>query len=430
MKSRVTIQPSFVLSYLAVGVLAVTTLLLNNLSLPAIEADTSISAQYRPCSSNSPVFKGESALTDQEKLNFGDGAKAWVFKRRSVREDEEKTFRIILGVREISSAGTGGMVEFTVALGNLNDDSYSEDEGRVWLWIEGETTPLDFLYDTDNSLNLQANKYWVGKRNLLVEDYEGVTINFELLTGDEKNSRGCVVEALDLKEAFGLADTTVTPTATSSSTATTSASATISPSATLTSSSSDIVQVWGIKSGFSAWVVPDDYDALDGKSILDAGMYVYQFNYSGSETWEIYSAGSTLPVMYPGVGYYIYNPNEDASVNLSKAATVPESSARVIKKGWNLMANSSSKELKLSDVTYTVVKSGYDSCQESDSLCSDKISLADLLSSKRTYGKIYVIKDETATSATSAFKVLDVTEENIDSTEISGQTAYWVYLYK
>lgn len=434
MNSKMRIQPSFVLSYLAVGVLAVTTVLLNNLSLPAIEADTGVSARFRSCSANPPVFKGESVLTDQEKLNFGDGARAWVVKRNKRSQDQPKTFRVILGAREVSSAGSGGMVEFAVALGNLNNEAYSEDEGRIWLWIDGEASPLDFLYDTDNSLNLQANKYWVGKRNLLVEDYTGVNVGFELLTGDEKSSRGCVSDALSLEEAFGLVtrSATVTTTSTASVSATASISATVSPTAspTTTSSSSDVVQVWGIKNGFSAWVVPDDYDALDGKSILDAGMYVYQFNYSGSETWEIYSAGSALPVMYPGVGYYIYNPKEDNSVNLSEAATAPESSARVMKKGWNLVANSSNSELKLSDATYTVVKTGSVTCQEGDESCSEKITLRELLSTRRVYSKIYAIKDETATSATSAFKMLEIAEDNLDATTINARTAYWVYLYK
>lgn len=433
MNSKVRIQPSFVLSYLAVGVLAVTTVLLNNLSLPAIEADTGILTTLGHCNANPPVFKGESVLTDQEKLNFGDGARAWVVKRNNNGQDESKTFRVILGVREVSSAGSGGMVEFTVALGNLTDEIYSEDEGRVWLWIDGESSPLDFLYDTDNSLNLQPNKYWVGKRNLLVENYTGVNVDFELLTGDEKSSRGCVSDALNLEEAFGLVTSSATVTASVSATATTSQTA--SPTASITSSSSsdsssDIVQVWGIKSGFSAWVVPDDYSALDGKSILDAGMYVYQFNYSGSETWEIYSAGSTLPVMYPGVGYYIYNPNEDISINLSEAVTVSESSARVMKRGWNLVANSSDDNLKLSDAIYTVVEQGNVTCQESDESCSDKVTLGELLSERRVYSKIYVIKDETATSATDAFKMLEITEDNLDTTIINARTAYWVYLYK
>lgn len=426
MKPKVRIQPSFVLSYLAIAVLAVTTILLNNLSLPDIEASTSSSTRAQICDQNSPVFKGESALTDQEKLNFGDGARAWVVKRNSNNQDQQKTFRVILGVREVSSAGDGGIVEFTVALGNLNDETYSEDEGRIWLWIGEKTTPLDFLYDTENSLNLQANKYWVGKRNLLIEDYEGVKISFELLTGDDKNSRGCVSNALSLEEAFGLVD--ASPTATSSATTTISASPTASSSATTTASA--VVQTWKIKSGFSAWVVPDEYEALDATSVLDAGMYVYQFNYSGDEDWKIYSVGSASPLMYSGVGYYIYNPADSASVKLSEASYIPDNSARVIKKGWNLVANSLDSDLNLSSATYPVIKAGYQTCDEGDLSCSDEVTLKELISGKRAYGKVYVIKDVTATTATKAFDILDVTEDNIDTIEIDGETAYWVYLYK
>lgn len=426
MKPKVRIQPSFVLSYLAIAVLAVTTVLLNNLSLPAIEADTASSTRAQICDQNSPVFKGESTLTDQEKLNFGDGSRAWVIKRNSNDQDQQKTFRVVLGVREVSSAGDGGIVEFTVALGNLNDETYSEDEGRIWLWVGEKSTPLDFLYDTENSLNLQANNYWVGKRNLLVEDYEGVKISFELLTGDNKNSRGCVSNALSLEEAFGLVS--VSPTVTSSATITAFESTTASSSVTTTVL--DAVQTWEVESGFSAWVVPDEYDALDATSILDAGMYVYQFNYSGNEDWKIYSVGSASPLMYSGVGYYIYNPADSASVKLSEAAYIPDNSARVIKKGWNLVANSSDSSLNLSSATYPVIKAGHQTCDEGDLSCTDEVAFKELFSDQRVYGKIYVIKDVTATTATKAFDILDVTEDNIDTIGIESQTAYWIYLYK
>lgn len=427
MKPKVRIQPSFVLSYLAIALLAVTTILLNNLSLPDIEASTSNPTRGQICDQNSPVFKGESTLTDQEKLNFGDGSRAWVVKRNSNNQDQQKTFRVILGVREVSSAGDGGIVEFTVALGNLNDETYSEDEGRVWLWVGEKNTPLDFLYDTENSLNLHANNYWVGKRNLLVEDYEGVKISFELLTGDNKNSRGCVSNALSLEEAFGLVG--ASPTATSSTTTiTASASTTASSSATTTVL--ETVQTWEIESGFSAWVVPDEYDALDATGILDAGMYVYQFNYSGNEDWKIYSVGSASPLMYSGVGYYIYNPKDFASVKLNEASYIPDNSARVVKKGWNLVANSSDSDLNLSNATYPVIKAGYQTCDEGDLSCADEVTLKELLSGQRAYGKIYVIKDVTATTATKAFDILEVTEDNIDAIEIDGKTSYWVYLYK
>jgi len=429
MKSKVRIQSSFVLSYLAIAVLAVATILLNNLSLPTIEADTVSTAGTRAkiCAEDAPLYKGESTLSDQEKLNYGDLAKAWVVKQK-----QNKTFRVIVGARQVDAAGYGGNVEFTVALGNLNNEAYSESKGIIWLWVGENSTPLSFVYDWDRTLNLQPNNYWVGQKTTLINSYSDTKISFELVNGSGTNKQGCVSNALDLASVFPTPTPTATTTASASVTATATDTVTATTTATVTSTASSTpLTSWTIEKGFSVWAVSDSYTAVDGSDILNKGMYIYEFNKLGTQDWKIYSAGESLPIMYPGMGYYIYNPGAEAIVNLYSPSSVPTGiSPGVMRRGWNLFANSSSSAFSLGQKTYSVIKSDSVSSCDGNSLCFESKTLNDLLSGGRVYGKIYLIADRSATEATKAFTVLNVDSSNADSLEIPSGAAYWIYLYK
>ncbi len=440
MKSKIRLQPSFILSYLAIGVLAVATVLVNNSSL-LISADTFSSKYANTCAKNPPLFSGESTVTDQEKLNYGDNAKAWVIKTK-----QNQTFRIIVGARQLSSADNGGYVEFTVALGNLNNTNFSDKKGRVWLWVGSSSTPLDYIYDWNKTLKLQPNKYWVGQKNVLVKNYN-TDVSFEIVNGSEKHRQGCISKAFNVAKMLGIevptttasptatasASATATVTATASATATPTASATATTTATVTASATTTATPalsLTVGKGFSAQVIPESVGAIDATPILDAGMYVYEYNISGGQDWTIYAAGENSTYMYPGVGYYIYNPSGEATISLYRASLPDETGLKTsLRRGWNLVSNSDSATLALEGKSFSVLKTdAAASCALTT--CFETKTLKELLEQKRVYGTLYLIVDKDATSASEAFQTIKATSSNLASLSIAAETPYWIYLYK
>jgi hypothetical protein len=51
-------------------------------------------------------------------------------------------------------------------------------------------------------------------------------------------------------------------------------------------------------------------------------------------------------------------------------------------------------------------------------------------STRRAWAKLYIIEDGNTSDAAKAFKVVEVTAENIDTITIPSDKAFWIYLFK
>jgi hypothetical protein len=368
------------------------------------------------CAKNTPLLKSASALSSQEKINYGETAKAWVIKTQ-----QEKTFRVIISATEIAKSGKGGEVQFTIALGNMNTYSYNDKLGKVWIVASDSSTPLELLYDKSNTLNLAPGKYWVGKATKTIKDYSATTIGVMLVNGTDLHRQGCIPMAINLNEVIN--GISATPTATLSPTSST----TVSPTASATSSVGLISKVkWVIPNGFSAQYVPATYAGLQASTVLNAGMYIYRFNVDGTKTWKIYTIEDADTVLAPGVGYYVYNPGDSTSIDLDEDASYKETV--VLRKGWNLLANSTSGAINLATQSFPVINSTADNTCGSINTCFTTKTLTEAVTDGRVYGKSFLIVDKTATDASVAFAIINIDAASIASASVPLTTPYWIYI--
>lgn len=410
MRKSSHIQKSFLISYVAVAIVALSSGIFANYFMEDVSADVLATSSGEKvtassCKNNSPLLKSESTLTEQEIVNYGKNAKAWVIKTQ-----QEKTFRIIIAVEQIAASGSGGEVKFTVALGNMNTFNYNDKEGKIWLITSDTSTPLEFLYDESNTLNLAPGKYWVGQKTRTIKNYSTTTVGAMMVNGTRLHRQGCIPSVINLSEAFDL----------------TTSTATSSVSATSTSTSNISQATWSLPAGFSAHYVPSYYAGLKANEILNAGMYIYRFNIEGDKAWKIYTIEDAKTVLTPGVGYYVYNPGERVSVDLEEDSSYTETVN--LRRGWNLLANSETGSIKLGEQEFPVINDSADNTCDTIDSCFTTKTISELVTEGRIYSKVFMIVDNTATDASEAFEIQTINAENIDSIQIPQGTPYWIYI--
>ena len=174
--------------------------------------------------------------------------------------------------------------------------------------------------------------------------------------------------------------------------------------------------------GYNAFFVPSNMTSVDA-SVLGIDKYVlFAFNGDGLKQWYS-SEKSALPkYLQPGTGYYIYSRSDNVKVPL-KEVTGATTGVQV-HQGWNLLANATGQAAKLSELTYSVVKTA--ECKTVD--CTESKTLRNLYSAGRAYSKIYVVSDDKATDAAKAFQILTVDSANADSITIPAGKIFWFYL--
>jgi len=211
--------------------------------------------------------------------------------------------------------------------------------------------------------------------------------------------------------------TTVTPTVVPS------VSPTVSPTETVSITPGPNQMV--IKHGFNAVYLPEGMGLVSTDAFTEKGMTAFAFNRNGNKKWN-----TTMRMLNHWIGYYVYNPLSTTTINVS-VVKMPESpSDKFITKGWNLLANSTKADLKVADMQYYVssgcaIKAGEATCRS----IGDNTELGDLLTSKRAYGYIYIIKDPYASDANNAFELVQVTAANVGSIKIPAGKLFWFYLY-
>ncbi|MCX6809850.1 MAG: PA14 domain-containing protein [Candidatus Berkelbacteria bacterium] len=214
------------------------------------------------------------------------------------------------------------------------------------------------------------------------------------------------------------------------------------PSASATASPSTTVMTETFKGGtqgvskYTALYLPADTTAIATKQLQDAGLTVWAFNRRYVEDWNTDIVG-----LNHGVGYYVGNPSGvDKTVTVNQQ--VAESASNIyMRKGWNLLANSSTKAVSLADLKYylnpTCTQTTNASGKIVNSNCTVGASttpISDLfqgtdVNAYLAYTTIYEIKNPEAQTASEAFDQVTVTASNASTLTIPAQTMFWLYIW-
>jgi hypothetical protein len=443
------IQRGFIGGIAAVAILAILTGVVLRFSL--ISASTvGNDANSRHCQGlvNGTIGKSgteinNSTLTADETQQFGATAAAYEVKINGKRAP----FRVVIGATELQKSGSGGKVKFNIALtywgfcerywvwggffGHWGSRCYNTWTNRVeFRFTDGTTTPL--IYGT-----ISKDQVWRGEIIKNISDYSQIALHLELAG---ENEDGCIPNALALKFPAPTPTPTPSSTATATATLTPTPTSTSSPTPTPVSESYDI----SLKHGFNAIVIPDSVKPVLTQKLKDAGMTVFAFNVTGGKTWN-----RTIKEFHPWQGYYVLNEGNDRTIKVDFVSPNYQY-YKSIAPGWNLLANSSNENFKLSDLKYNIygtishnqslIYKNTTSCADAGSKMAgshciemtnvNPISLSDLIKNGRGYGKIYVIKDPHATTVDDAFKIIQVNDSNIDSVTIPKESPFWFYLWQ
>jgi hypothetical protein len=180
-----------------------------------------------------------------------------------------------------------------------------------------------------------------------------------------------------------------------------------------------------VKHGFNAIYLPEGMGLASTDAFTAKGMTMYAFNRNGDKKWT-----TNVRMLNHWIGYYVFNPLGTQNVDLSIIKVAERPDDKFITKGWNLLSNSSKTDINIADMKYYVssgcaLSAGEVTCQ---SIGTDT-KLGDLLTSKRAYGYIYIIKDPYAAEANDAFELVEVTASNVGSIKIPAGKLFWFYLY-
>lgn len=259
-------------------------------------------------------------------------------------------------------------------------------------------------------------------------------VNFGTRGNAANGAKNCTVRT---KVKVTVTGSTATATATGTATATSTASA------TATSTSGTTGETITVKNGWTAVAVPWGANYYASKAFTDLGMAVFAFNRTGNGKW-IYTPASGVKYMRWNVGYYIYNPGPERTVNLTLGGAISEAYkyAPEARSGWNLLAISNSgKAYKLEEIPVNVIDAAGTTYCPGNTACVAKKTLKELLTgdNHRGYRTIYIIRDPHATTAEEAFQKITITDDNLDTATIptsaalsnqSGYTDYWFYIFK
>jgi hypothetical protein len=155
-------------------------------------------------------------------------------------------------------------------------------------------------------------------------------------------------------------------------------------------------------------------------------MYIYRFNVDGTKTWKIYTIADAATVLTPGVGYYVYNPGASANISLDEDPTYTEKV--VLRKGWNLVANSTSGAVALGGQSFPIINSVADNTCNILDTCFTTETVSQAVGEGRVYTNAFLIVNKTATDASVAFQTIDISATNVAAATIPLATPYWIYI--
>lgn len=164
--------------------------------------------------------------------------------------------------------------------------------------------------------------------------------------------------------------------------------------------------------GYNGFVPPAL--AVIASGLINKGVVPVQFNRNGDGNWQILSSKNSIS-FEPYIGYYLYNKRDTQNLPLSPAVATAEMKNPTINKGWNLLSNPSDYPVKLSALKYT-----YN---------GKSLSLDNLIESKAAYSTLYIVKNQTATTAEEAFQEVKIDLAKLPAYTIPPQKMFWFYVW-
>jgi len=166
-------------------------------------------------------------------------------------------------------------------------------------------------------------------------------------------------------------------------------------------------------------------------SSISANNVVFDFNQTGDKKWRK-STAQNISIIKPGTGYYVYAFSDNCYALPESVTASSNDTAAIVRRGWNLLANSTDAPVNLTAMKYLTLKKGQsNSCAEST--CFEEKKLSDLLSgydaASRSYKYISLIKDTNTADPNKAFQKIQVTDSNIATVQIPAHTPFWLYLF-
>lgn len=181
-----------------------------------------------------------------------------------------------------------------------------------------------------------------------------------------------------------------------------------------------------LQKGYNS-VTTDNIISLDG--FYEGGTVVFDFNQDGTKEWrKAYNENQSIISLNPGQGYYVYSPiNQTISNTVLSAQGSLTSTTATVRRGWNIMANQSDQEQKLSDLSFYTLK------QDSTANCIDLSCFSDISIAKnisRFYHKIVLIVDGTETDKAKALQYVEMRDIDLSTIKIPAHSTFWLYLWK
>lgn len=467
------LQRGFIIGYAAIAVVAIATgaILANGSFLPSISADivagTATSGSNR-CSNQSIISYEEIPLTAEMQALYPTGAS----RAYRITRPDAAVLEAVFNVKNANNPSSPdflpntsviltGDVVFTAAPTNTSTPGQVNRPGEFRnKLVNSATSQAIREVIWDDLPDMKLGKHWIERKSYKTpSNVAKNTLGMLMYYRFSYNDNWCSITAGRLM-IFGPDTGTPSPTpsatTSASGTATATGTATVTPTATQSgdngtpTATNDFVR-WRIKHGWNVVHVPQALETISATSLIKEGLMIFEFNTTGTQKWRISMPGGSAnrTILQRKIGYYIWNEGPDKTVTANKVTPNANHQIGVIRMGWNLLANSHNANKKLSEIYYrTVIANHGGKCQDPNSTdclkmkrctddydnCSKFQTIKELLTgdatTKRGYGKIYVIVDESATTADKAFQVIDVTADNIDTIEIPAGKAFWFYLFK
>jgi len=191
-----------------------------------------------------------------------------------------------------------------------------------------------------------------------------------------------------------------------------------------------------LRKGFNEVFTPQEVGYLNLIGVEADGIRVFEYDPTYSteveKSWRV-----GLQTMKPGTGYYLYNSGEAGRkiILRKKPSLGAGESDTIIKKGWNLLANSRSNTIKLGNYSVKTALPGWSGGCDIVGLCVGNAKIGDLISSDpqktRAYQKLYFLVPETDPSKLNKLVEVDVLEKDyLKQIELKPGQMFWIYLYE
>ncbi len=156
----------------------------------------------------------------------------------------------------------------------------------------------------------------------------------------------------------------------------------------------------------------------NGTMFKDAGLFLYAFD-GPTNSWKIYPGGPEINTDLKK-GYYVYNPSAEKTIRFGFGN--PTVTTFELTKGWNMLWTAMDKRLSDLNLFYN----------------GQTLSAQDMINLRTISNNIFIIQDDTATTACTYFKLLSNTDTQAtcsggsaglgSSSKIPGGKAFWIYV--